>query len=231
MAQALGVVFLDAAGVEIGLGSGQYLSDIADIDLSGLDERIGKTEFIIASDVRNPLCGPDGAAYVYGPQKGATPEMVKRLDAGLANYAAVIEEKTDRSVKNSPGAGAAGGLGAGLMAFLGAQMQSGVEVIMDAIDFDRRLKGVDLVLTGEGRIDGQTLYGKVVSGVAGRAKSENIRVIAIAGEVTADAKPLLDKGVSDMHQFVRPNMTYEYAISHAGELLEEETAEILAEME
>lgn len=230
MAQALGAIFYDQDGIELGIGSGQYLSEIADIDVSNMDRGLRDAKIIIASDVKNPLCGADGAAAVYGPQKGATPEMVKRLDDGLAHYAAVIKQRLGADVKNTPGAGAAGGLGAGLMAFLGAEMQLGVEVIMDAIHFDYKLNNVDLVLTGEGRIDGQTVFGKVVAGVAGRAKAKDVPVIAIAGEVTPDAKPLLEKGIMEMHQFVTPNLTFEYALAHAAELLEEETAEVIGNL-
>jgi glycerate 2-kinase len=230
MAQALGATFYDQDGIELGIGSGQYLAEIGDIDISNMDSGLRDTKIIIASDVKNPLCGADGAAAVYGPQKGATPEMVKRLDDGLAHYAAVIKQKLGADIKNTPGAGAAGGLGAGLMAFLGAEMQLGVEVIMDAIYFDYKLNNVDLVLTGEGRIDGQTVFGKVVAGVAGRASSKGVPVIAIAGEVLPEAKPLLEKGIKEMHQFLTPNLTFDYAMAHAAELLEEETAEVLANL-
>ncbi len=230
LAQALGATFYDEEGIELGLGSGQYLSDVADIDISNMDRGLRDAKIIIASDVKNPLCGADGAAAVYGPQKGATPEMVKRLDDGLAHYASVIKQRLGSDIKNTPGAGAAGGLGAGLMAFLGAEMQLGVEVIMDAIHFDYKLKNVDLVLTGEGRIDGQTVFGKVVAGVAGRAKAKDVPVIAFAGEITPEAKPLLTKGVSEMHQFMTPNLTFEYALAHAAELLEDETAEVIGNL-
>lgn len=230
MAQALGATFYDQDGIELGIGSGQYLSEIGDIDVSNMDKGLKDTKIIIASDVKNPLCGADGAAAVYGPQKGATPEMVKRLDEGLAHYAAVIKRRLGADIKNTPGAGAAGGLGAGLMAFLGAEMQLGVEVIMDAIHFDYKLNNVDLVLTGEGRIDGQTVFGKVVAGVAGRAKAKDVPVIAIAGEILPEAKPLLEKGIKEMHQFVTPNLTFDYAMQHAAELLEDETAEVLANL-
>ena len=231
MAQALGVIFRDSKGVELGLGSGQYLSDIAEIDVSGTDKGLKNLKVIIASDVKNPLCGPDGAAAVYGPQKGATPEMVKMLDAGLEHYAKAIKKKLGIEVDNVAGAGAAGGLGAGLMAFLGAEMKSGVDVIMDTVSFDYKLTQVDLVITGEGQIDKQTLFGKAVAGVAERAKAKGVPVIAIAGSVKKDAESLREQGVSEMHQFVTPGMTFDYAMAYAAELLENKTAEVIAALE
>lgn len=228
MAQALGAVFYDKNGIELGLGSGQYLSQVEDIEVSGMDKGLGDTTVIIASDVRNPLCGADGAAAVYGPQKGATPEMVKELDEGLEHFAEIIKRRLGVDVKDIPGAGAAGGLGAGLMAFTGAEMRSGVEVIMDAVWFDHKLTDVDLVLTGEGQIDAQTVFGKVVAGVARRAKVSDVPVIAIAGGVTPEAEPLLSIGVNKMYQFMTPDMTYEFAMENAAELLEDKTAEVVS---
>ncbi len=228
MAQALGVTFYDANGVELGLGSGQYLLQIADIDVSGTDKGLRDLTVIIASDVRNPLCGKTGAAAVYGPQKGANPEMIKRLDEGLAHYAAIIKKKLGIDIIDTPGAGAAGGLGAGLMAFLQAEMRSGVEVIMDAVWFDYKLNGVDLVLTGEGQIDAQTVFGKVVAGVARRAKAKGVPVIAIGGSVTPDAEPLLKTGLKEMHGFVTKDMSFEFAMEHAAELLEDKTTEVIS---
>jgi glycerate 2-kinase len=228
MAQALGATFFDKNGMELGLGSGQYLSQVADIEVSGMDKGVRDAKVIIASDVRNALTGPDGAAAVYGPQKGATPEMVKQLDEGLENYASVIKKRLGVDVKDIPGAGAAGGLGAGLMAFLGAEMRSGVEVIMDAVWFDHKLTGVDLVLTGEGNIDAQTVFGKVVAGVARRSKANGVPVIAIGGGVTPEAEPLKTIGVKELHQFVTPGMTYEFAMENASELLEDKTAEVVS---
>lgn len=230
MAQALGARFLDDTGMELGLGSGQYLSEIAEIDISGMDRGLRDAKIIIASDVKNPLCGPDGAAAVYGPQKGATPEMVKRLEDGLSHYANIISRQLGVEIKNTPGAGAAGGLGAGLMAFLGAEMQSGVDVIMDAINFDYKLSNVDMVLTGEGRLDAQTIFGKVVAGVAGRAKARGVPVVAIAGEVTPEAKLLLSMGIKDMHQIQAPNLSREYSIAHAADLLEDKTEEVMSSL-
>ena len=231
MAQALGVTFRDGNGVELGLGSGQYLSEIAEIDVSGTDKGLKNLKVVIASDVKNPLCGPDGAAMVYGPQKGATPEMVKMLDAGLEHYAKAIKKKFGIEVNDVPGAGAAGGLGAGLMAFLGAEMKSGVDVIMDTVNFDYKLTQVDLVVTGEGQIDKQTLFGKAVAGIAERAKAKGVPVIAIAGSVKKDAEPLRERGLSEMYQFVTPGITFDYAMAYAAKLLENKTAEVIAAME
>ncbi len=182
MAQALGVRFLDDKGREIGFGGGE-LKKIAKIDISGLDKRIKDTEILVASDVKNPLCGPNGASYVYGPQKGATPEMVKELDEGLSHLADVIKRDLGKDIKDVPGAGAAGGLGAGLMAFLNAKLRPGIELVMEALRFEEKVKDATLVITGEGKIDRQTAYGKVPVGVAKVSKKYGVPVLAIGALV------------------------------------------------
>lgn len=186
LVQALGIGFKDSSGKEAGFG-GAALAGIKRIDSSNLDIRVRDVEFIIASDVSNPLYGPDGAAYVFGPQKGATPEMVKLLDAGLQNLARVIKKETGKEVARLSGAGAAGGIGAALLAFLDARMKSGIDLILEIYDFDNILREVDLVITGEGRLDRQTLMGKAPFGVAKRANKFNIPVIALAGSVESEA--------------------------------------------
>ena len=185
MAQALGVKFLDKDGREIGFGGGE-LKKIEKIDITGLDKRIKNTEILVASDVKNPLCGPNGASYVYGPQKGATPEMVKELDEGLAHLAEIIKRDLGKDIKDIPGAGAAGGLGAGLIAFLDAKIKPGIELIMEALRFEEKVKDATLVITGEGKIDRQTVYGKVPVGVAKVSKKYNIPVLAIGAVVEED---------------------------------------------
>ncbi len=182
MARALGVRFLDAQGKELAEGGGD-LCRLAVIDRSGLDPRLLECEVIIACDVDNPLCGPQGAAAVYGPQKGATPAMVAELDANLAHYARLIASQLGLEVADQPGAGAAGGLGAGLLAFAGGKLQRGIEVVLAATHLAERLAEQDLVLTGEGSLDAQTERGKVPWGVARLAREQGVPVIAIAGRV------------------------------------------------
>ncbi len=179
MAQALGVRLIDDKGEEIGFG-GAELKRIAKIDISSLDKRVYATEILVASDVKNPLCGPNGASAVYGPQKGATPQMVKELDKALAHFAEIIKRDLGKDVKDIPGAGAAGGLGAGLIAFLDAKLRPGIELVMESVGFEDIVKDAFLVITGEGKIDRQTVYGKVPVGVAKISKKYNIPVLAVA---------------------------------------------------
>lgn len=194
MAQALGAKLLDKRGNEISFGGGS-LEKIVDINMEKFDARIADIEVIVASDVDNPLCGSEGAAKVYGPQKGATPEMVDILDRNLAHFARMIKKFLGKEVADTPGAGAAGGLGAGLIAFLGAKLEPGIDRMIDASNLEEKLKGADLVISGEGRIDQQTAYGKTPMGVAERAKKENIPVILIGGEIRIGGKILYEKGV------------------------------------
>jgi glycerate kinase len=179
---ALGVRLLDAAGEPVGSG-GAALADVATVDLGGLDPRLGRVEVIAATDVDNPLLGPTGAAAVYGPQKGAWPADIGPVDAALANFADRVEVALGRELRSVPGAGAAGGLGFGLLAFSGARLLPGIEVALDLVGFDAALAGAYLVITGEGRIDLQTLRGKVLAGVAGRARAAGVPVYAIGGAV------------------------------------------------
>lgn len=182
MAQALGVRLLDEAGNDLPPG-GAALARLARVDLGGLDPRLAQVEVVVACDVDNPLTGERGASAVYGPQKGATPEMVQELDAALAHYADVVEGVLGRSIRNTPGAGAAGGLGFGLMAFAGARLQRGIDLALDTLQADRHFAGASLVITGEGRVDRQTLHGKVPFGVAQRAKARGIPVVAVGGSI------------------------------------------------
>ncbi len=185
MLQALGWRFLDKEGNEVARG-GKALADICAIDDSQVLPGVKETVFEIACDVENPLCGPQGASAVYGPQKGATEERVAQLDAGLSHFADVAEAFLGKSVRNLPGSGAAGGLGFALTAFLGGTLKSGIEMVLDAMDMDTHLQGADVVITGEGRLDGQTAMGKAPVGVAKRAKEAGAVVIAVAG-CTEDA--------------------------------------------
>ena len=194
MVQALGAKLLNGKGKQISFGGGS-LGEIVSIDMSSLDSRVKNTEVLVASDVDNPLCGPKGAARVYGPQKGATPEMVKTLEKNLAHFAMMIKKYLNKEVKNIPGAGAAGGLGAGLIAFLGAELRPGIKLMIEASRLEERIKGADLVISGEGRIDEQTVYGKTPVGVAEMAKKEKIPVIIIGGEIRGDVEALYERGV------------------------------------
>ena len=179
---ALGAWLLDAAGEPVGPG-GAALAHLATADLSGLDQRLAEVEILAATDVDNPLLGPTGAAAVYGPQKGAWPADVGPVDAALANFADHVEDALGRELRSVPGAGAAGGLGFGLLAFCGASIERGIELALDLVGFDAALATADLVITGEGRIDPQTLHGKVVAGVAGRARAAGVPAYAIGGAV------------------------------------------------
>jgi glycerate kinase len=187
-AQALGVRFLAADGKELpaGLG-GRGLDRIAHLDLTRRDPRIAENTIRVLCDVTNPLCGPAGAARVFGPQKGASAPQVRLLDENLAHLAGVIRQDLGIDVCDVPGSGASGGLGAGLMAFLGARLVSGIEAVLDAVNLNEHLANADLLVTGEGRLDAQSMMGKVVAGVAARAKAAGVPVIAIAGTIAPDA--------------------------------------------
>lgn len=214
MAEALGVRFLDANGDPIPRG-GSSLERLATIDVSGLDPRIADTTIIIAADVTNPLIGPKGASAVFGPQKGATPEMVERLDANLAHYAAMISQTLSIDVAHTPGAGGAGGFGAGLLAFTGATMRSGVEIVAETVRLTDLARNADYCFTGEGGIDFQTQYGKTPMGVAQAVRRGNpgIGVIALAGYVGEDIDQLYDLGIDAVFGIVPGAMTLERAIA------------------
>lgn len=196
-AAALGVRFLDKAGRSF-VPVGDTLANIAHIDLLGRAPVLAGAKLRALCDVRNPLCGKNGAAAVFGPQKGASPQDVARLDAGLAHLAAVAEAELGVPVAALPGAGAAGGMGAGAVAFLGGELCSGIEVLLDLVGFDNMLKGADLVVTGEGCIDGQSAQGKVLSGVARRARVAGVPVLAFGGRIGEGAWELYRLGVTAM---------------------------------
>jgi glycerate kinase len=181
MAQAVGIRLLDAGGDEIGPG-GAALRDLASIDVSGLDPAVARATFVVASDVANPLTGPSGASAVYGPQKGASPEDVALLDGALRHFAAVIARDLGLDVRDTPGAGAAGGLGAGLMAFLGGRLRPGVEMVMEAVGLRGRIERADLVITGEGRFDRQSMFGKAPAGVLRTAEELRVPAIVVCGQ-------------------------------------------------
>jgi glycerate kinase len=189
------------------------------IDISNLDNRLSDVTTIVACDVDNPLVGPRGAPAIFGPQKGATPEMVRLLDGYLDRYADIIKRDLDIEVKNVPGAGAAGGLGAGLMAFLNAQLKSGVDIVIEASGLDQSVKDADIVVTGEGKIDSQTIYGKTPIGVAKTAKKYGIPVIAFAGNIGDDSHVVYDNGINALMSIISYPMTLETAMKRSRELL------------
>ena len=182
MLEALGFRFIDKDG-KVLPGRGESMSEVVDIDMSHVSPEVKESEFIIACDVDSPFCGPRGAAYVFSPQKGADPQMVAELDAGMEHLAEVIARVVGKDIKDVPGAGAAGGLGGGFLAFLNSRLERGIEMVLDAIAFDDIIRGSDLVITGEGRVDSQTLTGKTPYGIMKRAQKQNIRTVAIGGSV------------------------------------------------
>lgn len=195
MAQALGVRLLDEHGHELPKGcSGGDLERLHAIDVGKLDERVVPADFRVACDVDNPLYGPCGAAYIYGPQKGADPQMVRQLDAGLRNFAEVVRRDLGIEVADMPGAGAAGGLGAGLTAFCGARLEPGVDIVLDAIDLQGRAQGADLIITGEGAINYQTAFGKAPSGPVRVSQQLGCPNLVIAGSVDLEANQLHEHG-------------------------------------
>ena len=196
-AAALGIRFYDADGQSF-VPVGDTLGRIARIDTAKADELLRSVEIMVMCDVTNPLYGPTGAAYVFAPQKGADAEKVKSLDAGLRHFGDVIRSQLGIDVSRMPGAGAAGGMGAGCVALLGGMIQSGIDAVLDVTGFDRQLEGTDLVITGEGRIDSQSADGKVVSGVARRTRAKGVPLIAIAGGIADSAGAVYDIGVSAM---------------------------------
>ena len=212
MAQALGVRMYDRDGVEIKRVSGGKLADVSHINMRLADGRLRESSIRVACDVNNPLYGPRGAAHVYGPQKGATEEQIELLDAGLCNFAEVIKNDLGLDVADIPGAGAAGGLGAGLLAFCGAKLEPGVDIVMDAVRLRDRMCQADLCFTGEGRMDGQTAHGKTPSGVARIAAEFDVPVIAIAGSLSDDAAALRAVGFHAMFDTVTAPLALDEAM-------------------
>lgn len=226
MAQALGVSFKDADGRELGYGGGA-LGRLARIDCAGLDPRIKAAEIIAACDVSNPLYGEKGASAVYGPQKGATAEMVRTLDSNLRHLAAVVSAQLQQDIVDVPGAGAAGGMGAGLMVFCKAVLRPGIETVLDMVGMERHLHGTDLVITGEGRIDGQSIYGKVPVGVAKRAKKYGIPVLAIVGGIGDGASAVYNCGIDGITSIVSGPMCLEQAMENSVKLIEDTAERVL----
>ncbi len=215
--KALGVRFLDEDGNELS-GVGADLVKVRDIDISGIHPAVGEAKITVMCDVNNPLTGPDGATYTFGKQKGGTPGILDELEAGMKQYAAVIADKFGIDVDKIPGAGAAGGLGAALCVFLHASLKSGIETVLDLIEFDRLLEGTDMVITGEGRIDWQSAFGKVPSGIGMRCKAKGVPAVALVGGMGDGADKIYEFGVESILPTINGAMDIEEALERAGEL-------------
>lgn len=216
-ASALGIRFFDQEG-NVLEGRGENLEKVAHIDMSGLDPAVQKAHFTVMCDVTNPLCGPNGATYTFGKQKGGTPEILDRLEKGMQNYRDVIIREFGINPDEIQGSGAAGGLGAALKVFLHAEMKSGIETVLDLIDFDARLEGVDLVVTGEGRTDWQSCFGKVMQGVGDRSAKHQVPVAALCGGLGPDYEKIYAHGIRSIMTTVDGPMPLKEALDNASEL-------------
>ena len=207
-AAALGVKFYAEDGKEF-VPMGKDMDQIAKIDMTEVNALLKDVKITVMCDVENPLYGPTGAAYIFGPQKGADQEMILRLDGKLRKLDEILQRELGLSLAEHPGAGAAGGMGAGAMAFLGAELKSGIEAVLDMVEFDKTLEGADLVITGEGRIDSQSVHGKVISGIAKRTSPKNVPLIAIVGGIHESACEAYDLGVTAMFGIDREAVAFE----------------------
>ncbi|WP_163859187.1 glycerate kinase [Paenibacillus elgii] len=216
MLEALGVRWYGADGVPLPSGGGA-LAGLAGFDASGMDPRLAECRFTAATDVRNPLCGPEGASAVFGPQKGATPDMTQALDRALRQWADVIRRQTGVDVLTLPGGGAAGGMGAGLHAFLGAQLRSGIDIVLEKAKFEAQLRDADLVITGEGRLDRQTLSGKAIAGICRKARDAGVPVVALCGSLELPAEQLDELGLTAAFSIVRKPCDLQEAVGCAAE--------------
>jgi glycerate kinase len=219
MARALGAVFLDVQGIPLEEG-GAALANLDRIDVSGLHPRLKETSVVGATDVVNPLCGPTGASAVYGPQKGASPEVVAELDAALANFGEVVERDVGTDVLEAPRGGAAGGLGAGLLAFAGGELRSGIDMVCDVLGFDSLLTGADLVITGEGRADRSTVYDKAPVGVARWAMARGVPTVLLAGGLGPGYRDLYQHGIAAIVTIADRPMSFTQSLRRTEELLE-----------
>ncbi|MCH2308552.1 MAG: glycerate kinase [SAR202 cluster bacterium] len=225
MAQALGAKLTDENKKPIDLG-GLALNEITKIDISGIDPRINESEILVACDVNNPLCGPNGASFIYGPQKGASPEMVKTLDDALYHFGSQLIRDTGINIMEIEGSGAAGGIGGGMVGFLDAKLKPGIEIVLDSLDFDKSLKNVDLVITGEGQIDFQTVFSKAPIGVAKHAKKYNIPVIAICGSLGENYQDVHSHGIDAVIPIIPKPMDLKNASDNAYELIKNTSEQI-----
>ncbi len=229
MAQALGAYLLDADGRSLPSGGGA-LAKLHSIDLSRIPTLLRECSFMVACDVTNPLTGPEGASAIYGPQKGATPDTVQILDDALGNFAEVVRRDLNIDIEYMQGSGAAGGLGGGMVAFLGAELRRGVDIVLDIVDIERSLDGVELVITGEGALDYQTVYNKAPVGVAQRAAQRGIPVIAITGMLGDRFELVFEHGISAAVAIPNGPMTLEEASERAYELIAESVRGVLRMM-
>ena len=225
-ASALGARFLDSEGRPLPPG-GSALARLDRIEHSGLHPALSDASIVAATDVTNPLCGPDGASAVFGPQKGANPEMVRELDAALANFARVVARDVGQDVSEQPGAGAAGGLGAGLMAFAGATLQSGIDMVCEVLNFDALLQDADLVITGEGRADRSTVFNKAPVGVARHAQAHGVPTVLLAGSLGPGYEELYQHAIAAVVCIADRPMSFEQSLSRSGELLESAAENIM----
>lgn len=228
MLRALGMEFKNKEGFEIP-GGGGALSELIEIDGTHFDKRILASDFIIACDVENPFVGPDGASAVFGPQKGATPEMVETLDGNLRKFANLVKDCTGISLHNKKGAGAAGGAGGAFQAFFQGQMKQGIEVVLDAISFEKHIQNADLILTGEGKTDIQTLSGKTPFGIAKVAKEKEIPVILISGTLEKSCKKDLSHIFTELHSITDKQISSEESMNDAYRLLRMKTWYVMEE--
>ncbi len=217
--EALGVRFYDDENNLIEAIPNNF-NQIKHIDISNVDKRLANVNITIMSDVKNPLLGPSGSTYIYGPQKGADPKQLEFLENGMKNYISIAEQTLNKSVKEIEGSGAAGGLGAALLLFTNSKMRSGIDTIMEIVDLKNKIKSADLVITGEGRIDEQSAFGKVCYGVGNACKEESIPCIAIVGSVGTNAEAMYEHGITSIVSIVDKIMTLDEAISNAEELYE-----------
>jgi len=226
MLQALGVKLLDREEKEVGFGGGE-LKKIVKIDISCMDNRLFDIKVLVASDVNNPLCGPQGASRIYGPQKGATPEIIEELDKSLAYFAELIKRDLNKDVKDIPGAGAAGGLGASLMAFLNAELRPGIEIIIEIVKIEQIIRESDLLITGEGRIDAQSVFGKVPFGLGKMAKKYNVPVIAIVGEIGEGFSQIYEYGTNSIMSIISKAISIDEAMQMSKSLLKDATERMM----
>lgn len=210
MASAMGIRFLDAAGEEVE-PTPRGLARIQEIQTSGIPREIRETEILIASDVKNPACGEKGSARVFGRQKGASAEEIERIDSDIHSFCERIREKTGRDLLFAEGTGAAGGLAIPLLAFFGARLAPGIDLVLDVAEFDRKIEGADLVITGEGKLDGQSLEGKVPVGVARRAARANVPVIALVGDIGTGYEKAYEEGISAIFSTNKQAVPFEVA--------------------
>lgn len=226
MAQALGIRLLDRKGSDLPFGGGA-LSELSRIDMEGIDPRICESEFSVACDVNNPLTGPEGASAVYGPQKGATPAVVSQLDEALAHFAEIVRRDIGPNISDIPGSGAAGGLGGGMIAFLGGNLRPGTDIVLESVNFEQYLKDANLIITGEGQLDFQTVYSKAPIGVAQRAKEKGIPVIAVAGSLGEGFTNVHEHGISAAASIIPAPMSLETASEKAFDLIASATEQAI----